>query len=410
MTIAQHPQDPSALLESPPARHASVRRHTFLRDLQGEPAFGQIGPNWYASVMGTGIVATAAATLPVHSPALLVFATAVWVVASLLLVAVTIATAAHWLAHPETARAHLSNPVMSHFYGAPAMALLTVGAGALLLGAPLIGDGAALAVDAVLWTAGTVLGLLTAVVIPYQLFTSYPVTPDSAFGGWLMPIVPPMVSAATGALLVPHLPAGQARLTLLLACYAIFGLTLIASLIVITLIWGRLTQHKVGAAAAVPTLWIVLGPLGQSITAAHNLGGVANGVLPAPYGTAFHTLDLVYGLPVWGFAILWLTIAGAITIRTLSQQLPFSLTWWSFTFSVGTVVTGTSALATATGAHAFSAAAVIFYAGLLLAWAVVATRTARAAWLGELLRPPLTTPAIPNPNPNPNPNPKEHPC
>jgi tellurite resistance protein TehA-like permease len=89
-----------------------------------------------------------------------------------------------------------------------------------------------------------------------------------------------MVSAATGTLLIPHLPAGQPRLTMELACYAMFGLTLIASLVVVTLIWGRLVQHKVGAAAAVPTLWIVLGPLGQSITAAHNLGEAAPGLTP----------------------------------------------------------------------------------------------------------------------------------
>ena len=31
------------------------------------------GPNWFASVMGTGIVATAGATLPVHVPGLHVF-------------------------------------------------------------------------------------------------------------------------------------------------------------------------------------------------------------------------------------------------------------------------------------------------------------------------------------------------
>lgn len=39
---------------------------------------GQFGPNWFASVMGTGIVANAAALLPLHSPVLLTAATVVW--------------------------------------------------------------------------------------------------------------------------------------------------------------------------------------------------------------------------------------------------------------------------------------------------------------------------------------------
>jgi tellurite resistance protein TehA-like permease len=74
-------------------------------------------------------------------------------------------------------------------------------------------DPAALAVDWTLWTGGALLGLVTAVWIPYLMMTSHRIRPDGAFGGWSMPVVPPMVSAATGAALIPTLPAGQARLT-----------------------------------------------------------------------------------------------------------------------------------------------------------------------------------------------------
>ena len=371
-----------------PARPTTGDRHRsgFLAELEDQPAFGHVTPNWFASVMGTGILANAAATLPVQVPALLVAARGVWVLAALLLVVVTAATAVHWVRHPAAARAHLADPVMSHFYGAPAMALMTVGAGALLVGRPVVGDHAALVLDALLWSAGTALGLWTAVIVPYRAFTEHTATPGSAFGGWLMPVVPPMVSAATGTLLLPHLPAGEARATLLLGCYAMFGLTLVASLITITLIWNRLVQHHVGAAAAVPTLWIVLGPLGQSITASHNLGEQAAGVLPAPYGSAFHAMGLVYGVPVWGFALLWASLALAVTVRTVRAGLPFSLTWWSFTFPVGTLVTGTSGLAAATGLHLFSVPAVVLYAALVLAWVVVAVRTARGTYRGRLLR------------------------
>ncbi len=368
-----------------PADPAPARR-AFLRDLEGQPAFGQIGPNWFASVMGTGIVANAAATLPVHVPGLIVFARGIWLLDVVLLAVVLFATLLHWLRHGERARSHLAHPVMSHFYGAPAMGLMTVGAGAMLVGQPLIGTHAAVIMDAVLWTAGTALGLWTAVAVPYRAFTSHQVSADAAFGGWLMPVVPPMVSAATGPLLLAHLPSGQARTTLLLGCYAMFGLTLMASVVMITLIWSRLVHHKVGAAAAVPTLWIVLGPLGQSITAAHNLGENAPGLLPAPYGTAFHALGLVYGVPMWGFAMLWAALAIAVTVRTARQGLPFSLTWWSFTFPVGTVVTGTSGLAAATGLGLFTGAAVVFYLGLLVAWATVFVRTGRGAWTGRLLK------------------------
>ncbi|ALX03439.1 C4-dicarboxylate ABC transporter [Aeromicrobium erythreum] len=349
---------------------------------------GFIGPNWFASVMGTGIVAVAAASLPFTVSGITAFATAVWVLALLLLVVVVVATAGHWTLHGEVARGHLDDPVMSHFYGAPAMGLMTVGAGAVLVGHHLIGMTAALTLDWVLWTGGTLLGLTTAVLVPIRAFTSHEVREDSAFGGWLMPVVPPMVSAATGAALIPHLPAGQAQQTMLLACYMMFGLTLMCSIVVIALIWNRLLRHGIGAAGAVPTLWIVLGPLGQSITAAHHLGNVTPGVLDSPYGTAFHAFALVYGIPMWGFAMLWSSIAITLTARTAKEGLPFSLTWWSFTFPVGTVVTGTSGLAQLTGNHVLQVAAGALFILLLSAWAVVAARTLRGVHTGKLLKKP----------------------
>src|ERR1700723_4258123 len=236
---------------------------------------GRLGPNWFASVMGTGIVANAAATLPLHIHGLRAFAEAVWVLAAVLLIVLIIVVGGHWLRHPTVARRHARNPQMAHFYGAAPMALVTVGTGSVLIGRDLLGEGLAVDLDWVLWTAGTIGGLFTAISIPYLMFTQYHVEPDAAFGGWLMPVVPPMVSAATGALLIPHMAKGTDRPTMLYGCYAMFGLSLVASLIIITMVWSRLAHFGTSGTARVPTLWIVLGPLGQSITAAGLLGTTA---------------------------------------------------------------------------------------------------------------------------------------
>jgi len=388
MSITEAPQSsvarvtPSSTTTRTPARPHRLARVGVLTELeQPSHLFANLTPNWFASIMGTGtgIVAVAAASLPEQFLGLHTFAIVVWAAAALLLIALTAATAVHWVRHTDTARSHANNPVMAHFYGAPPMAMMTVGAGTILLGRDVLGLRAAVDIDWVLWTAGTITGLAAAAIVPYLMFTRHTITASSAFGGWLMPVVPPMVSASTGALLIPHAAAGQARLTLLMACYAMFGLSLLASIIVITLIWYRLALHKTGDARMVPTLWIMLGPLGQSITAANLLGGVAHEALPAPYSTALQAFGVVYGVPVFGFALLWAAVAGAITIRTVREGLPFSLTWWSFTFPVGTCVTGTGALALHTGADLFRYAAVLFYAGLVAAWLIVAARTLTAA-------------------------------
>jgi tellurite resistance protein TehA-like permease len=180
---------------------------------------------------------------------------------------------------------------------------------------------------------------------------------------------------------------------MLLACYAMFGLSLTASLVVITLLWGRLTQHGPGPARTMPTLWIVLGPLGQSITAANLLGAQAHHDLPAPYAGALQAMGVLYGVPVLGFALLWLAIAIAVTIKTARGGPPFSLTWWSLTFPVGTTFTGVSQLALHTGSRALTGLSVALVALLLSAWVTALVNTARGTATGRLLPAP-TAPAM----------------
>ncbi|WP_455012597.1 TDT family transporter [Mycobacterium antarcticum] len=346
------------------------------------------GPNWFASVMGTGIVATAGVTLPVHVPGLHVFTRIVWVAAAVLLVILLVAVTVQWFRHPTVARAHSRNPQMAHFYGAAPMALMTVGSGAILIGKDLIGERLAVDLDWILWTAGTLGGLFTALTIPFLMFTQLNVEPDAAFGGWLMPIVPPMVSAASGALLIPHMAPGTGRTTMLYGCYALFGLSLIAALIIISMIWSRLALYGTSGTARVPTLWIVLGPLGQGITAAGLLGTQAALAVSPELASGMAVFAVLFGVPVWGFAVLWIALATALTVRTLRRGMPFALTWWSLTFPVGTFVTGTTQLAVHTGLPAFQWAAVMAFVGLLCTWGLVATRTARGSVGGSLFVPP----------------------
>lgn len=338
------------------------------------------GPNWFGAVMGTGIVANAAATLPFEVPGLDVLARAMWLLATLLLVVMVAATAAHWRSHPEVARGHLDHPVMAHFYGAPAMALMTVGAGFLLIGEEVVGTHAAITLAVALWTIGTIFGLWTTWAVPRRTLRRGARYTGPAFGGWLMPVVPAMVSAATGALLVPHLPSAL-RPAMIGGCYALFTVALVTSLPILVIIVHRVTVRQIGPGTA-PTLFIVLGPLGQSVTAAHALGDEAGG--------RFVTLGIAYGLPVMTLAMAWLVVAVAAAACAAREGLPFTLSWWAFTFPVGTLVTGASGLANATDARVLEGIAGVLFVALVGAWAAVAALTVRGVWNGGLLAPAQT--------------------
>ncbi|GAA3917195.1 TDT family transporter [Streptomyces gulbargensis] len=349
-----------------------------------------LGPQWYASVMGTAVVATAGAALPLPVPGLRTAAGLVWALSLLMLTVLVAARAVHHVRHRDQARAHLLDPATAPFHGCAAMALLSVGGGALSVGRDWIGLRAAVALDAVLFSAGTLLGLVTAVAVPYLMVVHHRI--EGASPAWLLPVVPPMVSAAQGPLLLPHLPAGQARETLLLGCYALFGVSLFATLLVLPLVFGRLVTGGPPPSPLTPSLFLVLGPLGQSVTSAGHFADTAGGVLPAAYAHGFTAFAVLYGVPVMGFALLWLALAGALVVRARRRGMGFTLSWWAFTFPVGTCVTGAEALARHTGLAGFRWVAAGLYALLVAAWLVAAVRTAGGLVSGVLLAGPGTAP------------------
>ncbi|WP_406001858.1 TDT family transporter [Streptomyces sp. NBC_00829] len=360
------------------------------------PSLRHFGPHWYATVMGTAIVASAGAGLPVDVPGMTTACAVVWALSAAILAVVASARAAHWIHHRDQARAHLFDPTVAPFYGCLSMAVLAVGIGALTVGQDVIGESAAVAVAGTLFGVGTLIGLAASVVVPYLMVVRQRVAPGTASPVWLLPVVAPMVSASLGALLVPRLPAGQWREGMLLGCYAMFGVSLLATFVILPLVFSRLVHYGPLPLALTPTLFLVLGPLGQSTTAVNKLADVAPSAIPAPYADGLGAFAVIYGVPVTGFALMWLVLAAAMVTRAVRRGMPFTMGWWAFTFPVGTCVTAAESLARHTGLVALEWLATGLYVLLVAAWAVTGFRTLRGLYAGSLLvapAPPLPVPS-----------------
>ena len=333
--------------------------------------------------MGTGIVATAGVTLPVQVPGQRTAALVVWVGAAVLLLVTAVATAAHWARHRAGScapRPPGDEPLLRR----PAMALLTVGAGALLLGGPCSARAAGRP-RRVLWASAPSWACHRGrCALPR--FTRARLRPGCAFGGWLMPVVPPMVRRRHRPLLVPYPPPGQPRGPCCWPATTLFGPPLLASLVVISLIWGPPGAARDRAAAAVPTLWIVLGP-----SASRHRGrveGNAAATCCRRRTPAAPRPRLFYGLAACGFALSGSSLAAAVTSAPLRHPCR----------SRCLVVLHLPrrhpchrhlGLAARTGLGLFGAAAVALYLFLLGAWAIVSVRTVRGAASGRLPLPPL---------------------
>lgn len=324
--------------------------------------------------MGTGIVANAVVLAPVDGAAVRGFAVAVWAFAAVLLVLATVVTVGQARRRVGDAAPPPGSGAIA-FWGTVPMALTTLGAGALLDAVPLLGPSLALVLGLVLCGVGTVLGVAVAVGVPIAWARRRPLALSDVSPVWLLAVVPPMVSAAALGGILPRLADGGVRDALLILAYGLFAVGLVLSLAMIALVVVRIAVHGPGPTAAAPTVFIVLGPLGQSVTAACLLGAVAVDVAPESIGTVLDAFASGFGAVVITAAMAWLLVAIAIVARAVRRGMPFALTWWSFTFPIGTCVTGTSLLAARTDIAPVSWLAVALLAVLLVAWGVVVVRT-----------------------------------
>ena len=347
------------------------------------------GPGWFTSVMGTGILGIGLVASPVAIPGAAAAGVAVWALAALVFAVIAPLLIVRAFMAPAGLLSTLRDPSTAQPWGAPPMAAFTIASGLVLIAARHGGGELAIALAQGIWVAGAVLSLLSAFFVPYLMMTEHELKPEHALGAWLLPVVPPIVASVPAALLLQTFPVAL-RSSILALAYGMLGLGIALAALTIAVFYSRLFFAKVPRGALAPSMWLVVGPLGQSIAGAYALGTAAAPVWPH-WGSGLQAAGVAYGVLTWGFAMYWLVLAGVTTLRETRKGMPFTLGWWSFTFPVGVLIAGSDALYAATRAVLFEVAATALLALLATTWAIVATRTARNAVRG-LAEPPVRRP------------------
>ncbi len=338
----------------------------------------RVGPAWFTSVMGTGILAIAATISPIPVPFGREIGVGLWSFDAILFALFAVLWATNVARLPQAVRELLGDPARAQALGAPPMAAFTIAVGFLRIGESFLPHAVCVEAAQTLFIVGIVGSIASAFVVPYLMFTDHEIRSEKMQGSWLLPVVPPIVASVPAALLSPTWPEAI-RGDMLALAYALLGIGIVLAAIIIVIFYSRLTIHKVPEGALVTTTWLVVGPLGQSIAGMVALGNAAKTVWPE-FGNGLAVAGLAYGVLVWGFGIYWLAMAIALTIRARANHLPFNLSWWAFTFPVGVLTTGTDALLVATHAHVFGFVSIALLALLATMWCLVAGKTVRTAF------------------------------
>ena len=363
----------------------------------------QFTPNWFTVTMGTGVLALALNQLPVPYPelhrGLYQAGTVLWLFNIGLFTLFTLLYTARWVFFFSGARRIFRHSVASMFFGAIPMGLATIVNGFLAFGPPLLGD-AALAAAHMLWWVDVGLSLASGLLVPFLMFTRQDHSMEKMTAVWLIPIVAAEVAAASGGLLIPHLPDTEA-FNVLIISYALWAFSVPLAMSVLVLLLQRLILHKLPDRDMAASGWLSLGPIGTASLGLLLLGGEAPRTFAAAglpgAGDAAFGLGIIGGTAMWGYGVWWLSLAVLKMVSYVRIGMPFNLGWWGFTFPLGVYTLATLALARVTHLQIFSISGSFFVACLAGFWLLVAARTLHGAWFGYLFVAPCLAPgAVPD--------------
>jgi tellurite resistance protein TehA-like permease len=328
--------------------------------------------SWFAASMGTGIIAVDLYNIPypttwLHKVSVVFFVANAVLFASLVLVGTM-----HVLVERDWRRM-IDVHGQGLFLGTIPMGFATLITMWTYICVPMWGQRA---LDAAwgLWIANEIFSVASAAGVLIGLSLHAPTPLHAITPAHLMPFIPPIVSAATGAVIISEmsLPIHKARAVASLSvCYLSLGMGLGFCMFVLLVYFLRLLLHGPPDAVQRSSLLIPLGPLGMSsntlialgkaaasIGASNDstqgsgtglgLGGQQANAFNASLGQAVHATGTMMALLLWGFGLVWLALA-CTSFLSGKGRMHFAASFWGLVFPMGVYALAALQLGTVLG-------------------------------------------------------------
>ncbi|KAF9639206.1 hypothetical protein BFW01_g10103 [Lasiodiplodia theobromae] len=356
-------------------------------------------PSWFSVNMGTGIVSILLHNLPYNGAWLYWLSVSLFATNVLLFTLFLAISTLRYTLYPRIWTAMINHPAQSLFLGTFPMGLATIINMTVYVCVPAWGPSFARLAWA-LWWLDAALSLATCTFLPFALMSLHAAGSTSLASmtaAWLLPIVSPIVAAATGGVvaeaLLPINPSHAA--TTVLASYVLWGTGVPLALAVLVIYFHRLAVHKLPAREVVVSVFLPLGPLGQGGFGVMQLGKVARVLFPvtgtlgggsadlaARAGEVLYVVGWLMAVVMWGFGLVWLFFA----VSTISRckRFPFNMGWWGFTFPLGVYAVSTVTMGEELPSPFFRVLGTGLSVVVAVLWVGVAAGTVKRAWSGEM--------------------------
>jgi C4-dicarboxylate transporter/malic acid transport protein len=301
-------------------------------------------PSWPSSVMGTGIIPVAlslgAQTVPWFRP----LAIGIFLLSVLLLAVVIVLWVLRLIRHPGQYHQELHHPIAGSFLPTMPIALMIISIGFLQIIPWIFGEGTAHAVAGIGFILGTFGIYLFSWLIMPALFQSTQVSGQHGTFGWFIPPVSHLIVPVVGLELL-HVPAAQSfESVIFFISMASLGIGFMLFLLMGPNVLYRYIYQSSPVGKMAPTLLIALAPTSILIIVLIKINSIL-GYFPFLELQSIKGLIQLIGPALWGFSFWWLILSVIKIGRAFADRtLPFTLSWWAFTFPIGAIAVATGAL------------------------------------------------------------------
>ena len=287
-------------------------------------------PAWFASVMGTGILAMTSSYYSQYLSLLKDLSLILTYVNIILFFVLLVPWTLRWIMFRKEALADLEHPIISNFYITMPISIVVLAANFSLI------NQSALLIEG-FWLLGSILVVLFSVLTPFIMFRGEHVKLEHISPAWFIPPVALIIIPMVGSPLIPHF-SGLFEEFVIFLNYFGWGAGFFLYIALLAICMYRFILYHPLPNTLAPTIWINLGPIGAGVVA---LIGLAK-------NTAFITVKepfFVFALIFWGFGIWWVLIPMIMTIHYINYlKLPYTTSWWAFIFPLGAYVAASHVL------------------------------------------------------------------
>lgn len=328
-------------------------------------------PSWFATVMGTGILAITSFYYAGRWAWLTDLSTLLLFFNILLFGVLVVPWALRFVLYRKESLKDLRDPVIGQFYATMPIACLVLAADLLIIGNRHLDNGLSVVLAKGFWVSGVFISLFLAIAIPLLNFNNREVRIEQVHPAWFMPPVSLIVIPVPGAKLISYWPDGWQQ-AILVFNYVSWSSGFFLFLFLEAIVLYRLICRPPLPGTLIPTVWINLGPIGVGAIALFSLSAAGTPFLGLQVESVFYLL----ALSLWGFGFWWFISALSLTIYSIwRNSLPFSLAWWAFTFPLGAYTGATYLIGSLLNSPAINLYGFICYLLLLTIWLVVMVRT-----------------------------------